>query len=73
MRQRLSDSLRKFDLDWVVYGEASAFHIYMGGAISEGDGFDPQRLGREQLYKQPQDVARLLRLALNINGVDFSG
>ncbi|MCP4769258.1 MAG: aminotransferase class III-fold pyridoxal phosphate-dependent enzyme [Gammaproteobacteria bacterium] len=73
LREGLADSLRKLDLDWVVYGEASAFHIYMGGAISEGDGFDPQRLGREQLYRQPPDVARLLRLALNINGVDFSG
>ena len=73
LRQGLTDCLRKFDLDWAVYGEASAFHIYMGGTISECDGFDPERLGREQLYRQPQDVARLLRLALNINGVDFSG
>ena len=73
LRQGLSDCLHKFDLDWVVYGEASAFHIYMGGAITERDGFDPERLGREQLYRQPPDVARLLRLALNINGVDFSG
>lgn len=37
------------------------------------DGFEPERLGREQLYQQPQDIGRLLRLALNINGVDFSG
>jgi glutamate-1-semialdehyde 2,1-aminomutase len=73
LRQGLSDTLRRFDLDWVIYGEASAFHIYMGGADAARDGFDPERLGREQLYRQPPDIARLLRLALNINGVDFSG
>ena len=73
LRQGLADSLQKFGLDWIVYGEASAFHIYMGGDVKSQHDFDPQRLGREKLYRQPLDVARLLRLALNINGVDFSG
>jgi glutamate-1-semialdehyde 2,1-aminomutase len=45
----------------------------MGGAVAGQDGFVPESLGREQLYRQPHDIARLLRLALNINGVDFSG
>jgi glutamate-1-semialdehyde 2,1-aminomutase len=45
----------------------------MGGAIAGHGGFDPESLGREQLYRQPPDIARLLRLALNVNGIDFSG
>ena len=64
---------RQFGLDWIVYGEASVFHIYMGGTTQGQDDFEPELLGREKLYQQPQDIARLLRLALNINGVDFSG
>ena len=73
LRQGLSESIKDFGIDWIVYGEASAFHIYMGGDVSTQDDFDPEGLGREQLYRQPDDIARLLRLALNINGVDFSG
>jgi glutamate-1-semialdehyde 2,1-aminomutase len=73
LRQGLADCLRDFGLDWVVYGEASAFHIYMGGVVAGHDGFEPEKLGRERIYRQPPDIARLLRLALNINGVDFSG
>jgi glutamate-1-semialdehyde 2,1-aminomutase len=73
LRAGLKDTLQTFDLDWVVYGEASIFHIYMGGTTPGDTGFEPERLGREKLYQQPQDIARLLRLALNINGVDFSG
>jgi glutamate-1-semialdehyde 2,1-aminomutase len=73
LRRGLADTIRDFGLDWVVYGKASAFHLYMGGAGAGHDGFDPELLGREQLYRQPPDIARLLRLALNINGIDFSG
>lgn len=73
LRQGLTDSIRDFGIDWIVYGEASAFHIYMGGGVATRDDFDAEELGRERLYRQPDDIARLLRLALNINGVDFSG
>ena len=73
LRQGLTDCIKDFGIDWIVYGEASAFHIYMGGGVSPQDDFDPEGMGREQLYRQPDDIARLLRLALNINGVDFSG
>jgi len=73
LRQGLSEKLVDMGLDWIVYGEASAFHIYMGGSVAGQVNFDPQSLGREQLYRQQPDIARLLRLALNVNGVDFSG
>jgi len=73
LRQGLRATLEQFGLDWVVYGEASAFHLYLGGEVATPADFDPEALGRECLQKQPADIARLLRLALNTNGVDFSG
>ena len=68
LRDRLNAVLERLDVPWTVYGEASAFHIYMGDAP-----FDPRALGREGLHVQPPDAARLLRLALYVNGVDISG
>lgn len=68
LRERLNAVLEKLDVPWTVYGEASAFHIYMGDAP-----FEPKALGREGLHVQPPDAARLLRLALYVNGVDISG
>jgi len=73
LRRGLGDALRRFGVDWVVYGESSAFHIYMGGEAGSAEDFDPHRIGREGLQRQPADIGRLLRLALNVNGVDFSG
>ena len=73
LRHGLRATLDHFGLDWVVYGEASAFHLYLGGEVAASADFDPEALGRERLQQQPADIARLLRLALNINGVDFSG
>lgn len=68
LRTGLNDALREAGLPWVAYGQSSAFHLYMGEAP-----FDPRALGREGLHRQPKDAARLLRLALNLEGVDFSG
>ena len=73
LRDGLNAAVTERDLDWIVYGEASAFHIYLGGEVPRGAPFAPRALGREGLQRQPPDIARLLRLALNINGVDFSG
>ncbi len=73
LRQGLTATLEHCGLDWIVYGEASAFHLYMGGEVASAESFDPEALGRERLHRQPADIVRLLRLAMNINGVDFSG
>ena len=35
--------------------------------------FCPAKLGREGLSRQPAGIPALLRLAMNINGVDFTG
>ena len=75
LRQGLNQLLKTREIDWIVYGEASAFHIYMGGQLPAkiSANFNPEKIGRQGLYKQPQDAARLLKLAMNINGVDLAG
>ncbi len=75
LRNGLSDVVKTNNYPWVVYGEASAFHIYMGGdepPLKDGI-FCPAKLGREGLSRQPAGIPALLRLAMNINGVDFTG
>jgi glutamate-1-semialdehyde 2,1-aminomutase len=83
LRKGLNQILKAQRLSWLVYGEASAFHIYMGGdmPIQDSTEFSPgkfakefaRKIGRQGLYKQPPDATRLLKLAMNINGVDLAG
>ncbi len=75
LRDMLSHTLQQLDIPWIVYGESSAFHIYMGDQGSQISGNNPDfaSLGREELCRQPEGLAGLLRLAMNINGVDFTG
>jgi glutamate-1-semialdehyde 2,1-aminomutase len=75
LRQGLNQIIKSKDLGWFVYGEASAFHFYMGNESPSQDttAFSPKKIGREGLYKQPPDSTRLLKLAMNINGVDLAG
>jgi hypothetical protein len=58
-----------------TFTEASAFHFYRGNElfIQDSAKFYPKKIGRQSLYKQPPDTVRLLKLAMNINGVDMSG
>ena len=79
LRQGLNQVLRAKNLNWFVYGAASAFHIYMGDLFSAQDSaaINPvtfaRKIGRQGLYQQPPEAARLLKLAMNINGVDITG
>ena len=75
LRDGLSDVVKTHNYPWIVYGEASAFHIYMGDDRQQenSEKFCPVKLGREGLSRQPVGIAALLRLAMNINGVDFTG
>jgi len=75
LRQGLNQVLETRGLNWFVYGEASAFHIYMGGQVNVQNSteFCPKQIGRQGLYQQPPDATRLLKLAMNINGVDLAG
>ncbi len=73
LRARLTAVLEELNVPWLIYGEASVFHIFMGDMPAGRAGFAPQTLGREGLHKQPADAARRLRLAMNVNGVDLAG
>lgn len=68
LRVGLNAEIERAGLPWAVYGESSAFHIYMGEAP-----FDPASLGREGLHRQPPEASRRLRLAMNLEGADFAG
>ena len=75
LRLGLNHVIKSKGLGWFVYGEASAFHFYMGNEllIQDSAKFYPKEIGRQSLYKQPPDTTRLLKLAMNINGVDMAG
>jgi len=75
LRQGLNQIIKSKDLGWFVYGEASTFHFYRGNESPPQDttAFSPKKIGRQRLYKQPPDSTRLLKLAMNINGVDLAG
>lgn len=75
LRQGLNQIIETQGLGWHVYGRASAFHFYMGSELSTGNSiaFRPEIIGRQGLYNQPADATRLLKLAMNINGVDLAG
>ncbi|MEM7425951.1 MAG: aminotransferase class III-fold pyridoxal phosphate-dependent enzyme [Pseudomonadota bacterium] len=69
LREGLREALRQQNVDWAIYGESSAVHIYMGAA---GAAFDPFALSRSELQSTPPELARQLRLAMLLNGVDIS-
>lgn len=70
MRERLADLCASHDLPWVVYGDFSAFHLYFD--LEKGEAFEPRTLGFAKLKAPAGDTARMLRMAMNIHGVDLS-
>lgn len=75
LRERMNTVLERLDVPWVVYGQSSAVHIFLGELLAGETRatFSPKDHGREGLKSEPDDATRLLRLAMNVNGVDFSG
>jgi glutamate-1-semialdehyde 2,1-aminomutase len=79
MAQKLRDGVNELFTQlrpgWIAYGKASAFHLYLGNKLDKtsAEQFVPEMIGREGLYQQPSDFTRMLRLAMNINGVDIAG
>ncbi|WP_127902950.1 aspartate aminotransferase family protein [Solirhodobacter olei] len=72
LRRGLAEVLAARQVAWHVYGEASAFHLCTAPDLAEAP-FDPRRLGRAGLQAQPPGLARLLRMAMLVNGIDLSG
>ena len=74
LRHRLNDELAAAGVPWAVYGQSSAFHFFMGSGLDGAPhDFDPLSLPRRQLLQKDAAVVHDLRLALLVEGVDFSG
>ena len=75
LRDALNEVLRQTGTPWTVYGQSSAFHIFLNAErrdIAPG-GALPAGIGAEELKANPPELLRKLRLAMLANGVDLSG
>ena len=75
LRDRLNRVLEDGDVPWAVYGHASCFYLFFNpeGRPIRPTAFDPAAAGVRELKTRPPEVARALRLALLVHGVDLSG
>ena len=76
LRVALNEVLAEERVPWAVYGEHSGFFFFVNSDGRDVDprSFDPLRIGFDALKRNAkQPVARKLRLAMSIGGVDISG
>jgi len=75
IRNALNTVIEDDGVPWAVYGEFSVFHIFTNpnGRAIKPDAFDPLDYGFEELTTKPKELIHKLRLAMLINGVDFTG
>ena len=73
LRAALNRELVRAGVPWAVYGESSAFHIFMGPGVADPERFDPAAMPSASLKARPAETVRLLRLAMLVNGVDLAG
>lgn len=75
LRASLNDVLADKGLAWAVYGQSSAFHLFMNpnGRPIDSRKFDPNSVQQLELTTKPAETVRALRLAMNVHGVDLSG
>jgi len=75
LRASLNTVLREQKVAWAVYGQSSAFHVFMNpnGRTIDPDNFDPNAVDQSELTAKPAETVRALRLAMNVHGVDLSG
>jgi glutamate-1-semialdehyde 2,1-aminomutase len=74
LRTRLNEVLADARVPWGVYGTFSGFHIFLNPQrrlINPLD-FDASTIDYRELLANPPALARLLRLALLVNGVDMN-
>jgi glutamate-1-semialdehyde 2,1-aminomutase len=74
LRDGLNAVLEQAGLPWAVYGTSSGFHLFLNpDRLPIGPGrFDPYAYGYQALKAQPAELARKLRLAMLVNGVDLN-
>tara|TARA_A100001037_G_scaffold306251_1_gene350187 strand:+ start:3952 stop:5346 length:1395 start_codon:yes stop_codon:yes gene_type:complete len=75
LRKALRDVITEDGVPWGVYGESSVIHIFTNpnGRSIDPSSFDPLECQFEELALKPKELTHKLRLALLINGVDFTG
>lgn len=75
LRQRLNAVLAEEGVPWAVYGQSSAFHMFLNPAGMEVDpqAFDPMQVPPAALAQKSENAARALRLAMLVHGVDLAG
>lgn len=75
MRREMNDVLRTYNIEGVVYGEASHFHILIAPGFQPGDGSNTHLsyLPAEQIMGAKGKAGGRLVLALRNEGVDCSG
>ncbi|MGA9866843.1 MAG: aminotransferase class III-fold pyridoxal phosphate-dependent enzyme [Acetobacteraceae bacterium] len=75
LRDALNEVIAAEGVRWAAYGTSSGFHLFMNPRrrpILPGR-FDPHSVGFAEMKDQPGPIARKLRLALLVNGVDVNG
>jgi len=74
LRKRLSEVLADARVPWGVYGTFSGFHIFLNPQRRPIDPleFDANTIDYRELLANPPAIARLLRLAFLVNGVDMN-
>ena len=75
LRAGFNEALEAAGVPWAAYGGFSAFHLFTNPenlAITPSR-FDPSALTNEQLAAIAPKTARMLRLAMLVNGVDLHG
>ena len=76
LRAGLNDAIRDAGVPWAAYGGFSAFHLFTNPAGRPDvapDGFDPFAFGYAELKGNAPGAVQKLRLAMMVNGVDFTG
>ena len=74
LRDGMNAVLAAQGLRWAVYGSSSGFHTFLnpGGLPIEPQAFEPADRDWRTLKAQPEALARKLRLAMLVNGVDLN-
>lgn len=74
LRDGLNAVIAAQGLNWAVYGTSSGFHTFLnsGNLPVEPGQFDPADYDWHTLKAQPAELARKLRLAMLVNGVDLN-
>ena len=75
LRARLNIELAQAGVPWAVYGTFSGFHVYLNSKQRplDPERFDPLELDYRDLGANSKALARKVRLAMLVNGVDING